>query len=67
MYNQSVFTDDRDIFLSLLMCPGGPMDKTMDSGSVNAGSIPARDAILSNISSHMDAGVLLYKAECPSP
>ncbi len=26
------------------ICPGGLMDKVMDSGSIDAGSIPARDA-----------------------
>ena len=28
---------------SVVICPVGLMDKTMDSGSINVGSIPARD------------------------
>ncbi len=30
--------------LGAIICPVGLMDKTMDSGSINVGSIPARDA-----------------------
>ena len=35
---------DIDYNIDSEICPGGLMDKVMDSGSIDAGSIPARDA-----------------------
>lgn len=42
---QLVFVLHEDVIF-LIKCPGGLMDKIIDSDSVDMGSIPVRDAIL---------------------
>ena len=39
------------------LSPGGLMDKVVDSGSTDTGSIPVRDAKFMNTSNHKIAGV----------
>ncbi len=38
------------------------MDKVVDSGSTDAGSIPVRDAKSLNTSIHADAGVYIFQS-----
>ena len=47
----------------IVACPGSPMDKTMDSGSINAGSIPARDTINKRMSMHSPKGEVVPTIE----
>ncbi len=43
------------------ICPGSLMDKTMDSGSIDPGSIPGRDA--KNTSIRKDTGVCFLECQ----
>lgn len=45
-----------------MICLGSPMDKTVDSGSTDTGSIPVRDAKCLNTSTHADTGVCFFSA-----
>lgn len=41
------------IYIQRYICPDGPMDKTVDSGSTDVGSIPTRDAKTQAQARHM--------------